>query len=32
VASFDATGGRFCVSVQHNITGNGVILDIAGWK
>jgi secreted PhoX family phosphatase len=29
---FDATGTHFYVSVQHNLTGHGVILDIAGWK
>jgi secreted PhoX family phosphatase len=29
---FDATGTRFFVSVQHNITGHGVILEVTGWK
>ena len=29
---FDASGRHFYVSVQHNITGKGVILDITGWK
>jgi secreted PhoX family phosphatase len=29
---FDATGTHFFVSVQHNLTGHGVILDITGWK
>jgi hypothetical protein len=29
---FDATGKRFFVSVQHNITGHGVVLEITGWK
>jgi Bacterial protein of unknown function (DUF839) len=29
---FDASGTRFFVSVQHNITGHGVVLEIAGWK
>ena len=29
---FDASGRHFYVSVQHNISGNGVILDITGWK
>jgi secreted PhoX family phosphatase len=29
---FDATGTHFYVSVQHNMTGHGVILDITGWK
>jgi secreted PhoX family phosphatase len=28
---FDATGTHFYVSVQHNITGHGVVLDITGW-
>jgi secreted PhoX family phosphatase len=28
---FDASGTRFYVSVQHNITGHGVILEISGW-
>ncbi len=28
---FDATGKRFFVSVQHNVTGKGVILEITGW-
>lgn len=28
---FDATGRRFFVSVQHNVTGHGVILEINGW-
>lgn len=28
---FDATGGRFFVSVQHNISGKGVILEITGF-
>jgi hypothetical protein len=28
---FDATGRRFFVSVQHNVTGHGVILEITGW-
>jgi secreted PhoX family phosphatase len=28
---FDATGHHFYVSVQHNVTGHGVILDITGW-
>ena len=30
--AFDATGTHLFVSVQHNISGNGVILDITGWK
>lgn len=29
---FDAAGKRFFVSVQHNITGKGVVLEITGWK
>jgi len=29
---FDATGERFFVSVQHNETGFGVILEVTGWK
>ncbi len=29
---FDATGKRFFVSIQHNITDKGVILEITGWK
>lgn len=28
---FDATGRAFYVSVQHNVTGHGVILKITGW-
>jgi secreted PhoX family phosphatase len=28
---FDATGKRFFVSVQHNATGKGVVLEITGW-
>jgi secreted PhoX family phosphatase len=28
---FDASGRHFYVSVQHNITGTGVILDLTGW-
>jgi secreted PhoX family phosphatase len=29
---FDASGQRFFVSVQHNVTGHGVILEISGWQ
>jgi secreted PhoX family phosphatase len=29
---FDATGKRYFVSVQHNITGHGVILEVNGWQ
>ena len=28
---FDPTGQQFYVSVQHNVTGHGVLLDITGW-
>jgi hypothetical protein len=28
---FDATGKRYFVSIQHNVTGHGVILEITGW-
>ncbi len=29
---FHATGERFFVSIQHNVTGHGVILEITGWQ
>jgi len=29
---FDASGKHFYVSVQHNISGAGTILDITGWQ
>lgn len=29
---FSPDGRHFYVSVQHNVTGHGVILDIYGWK
>ncbi|GAO03808.1 hypothetical protein [Anaeromyxobacter sp. PSR-1] len=29
---FDASGTHFYVSVQHNVTGHGVILDVTGWR
>jgi len=29
---FDASGKRYFVSVQHNVTGHGVILEITGWR
>jgi secreted PhoX family phosphatase len=29
---FDHYGTHFYVSVQHNITGHGVVLDITGWR
>ena len=28
----DSTGTRFFVSVQHNMTGHGVILEVTGWE
>lgn len=28
---FDGTGTRYFVSIQHNITGHGVILEVNGW-
>jgi secreted PhoX family phosphatase len=28
---FDATGKRYFVSIQHNVTGHGVVLEINGW-
>jgi hypothetical protein len=28
---FDDTGQRFFVSVQHNITGAGLVIEITGW-
>jgi hypothetical protein len=28
---FDATGKHYYVSIQHNVTGHGVILEITGW-
>jgi hypothetical protein len=30
--TFDATGKRYWVSIQHNVTGHGVVLEITGWK
>ena len=30
--TFDGAGTHFYVSVQHNITGHGVVLDITGWR
>jgi secreted PhoX family phosphatase len=30
--TFDQWGNHFYVSVQHNISGHGVILDITGWR
>ena len=29
---FDASDQRFFVSVQHNVTGHGVVLKVTGWK
>jgi secreted PhoX family phosphatase len=29
---FDPTGTHYYVSVQHNITGHGVLLDVYGWQ
>jgi secreted PhoX family phosphatase len=29
---FDGTGTRLFVSIQHNVSGNGVVLEITGWK
>ena len=29
---FNETGDRFFVSIQHNVTGHGVILEITGWQ
>jgi secreted PhoX family phosphatase len=28
---FDATGTRLFVSVQHNVTGHGIVLEVTGW-
>lgn len=28
---FDATGTRFFVSIQHNVTGKGTVIEITGW-
>lgn len=29
---FDPSGRRFFVSLQHNVTGHGVVLEISGWR
>jgi secreted PhoX family phosphatase len=29
---FDAAGRRYWVSVQHNVTGHGVVLEVTGWR
>jgi secreted PhoX family phosphatase len=31
-AVFDKDGTHFYVSIQHNVTGHGVVLDITGWR
>lgn len=28
---FDATGTRYFVSIQHNVTNHGIILEVNGW-
>ena len=28
---FDGSGKRYFVSIQHNVTGHGVILEVNGW-
>jgi hypothetical protein len=28
---FDKSGDHYYVSIQHNVTGHGVVLDITGW-
>jgi hypothetical protein len=28
---FDSGGQRFWVSVQHNVTGKGIVLEVSGW-
>jgi len=28
---FNASGSRYFVSIQHNITGHGIILEVTGW-
>jgi secreted PhoX family phosphatase len=30
--TFDSTGKRYFVSVQHNATGHGVIIEVTGWQ
>ena len=30
--TFDKYGDHYYVSIQHNVTGHGVILDITGWR
>jgi hypothetical protein len=29
---FDATGSRYFVSIQHNLTGHGIVLEVNGWR
>jgi secreted PhoX family phosphatase len=29
---FDGSGRHYYVSIQHNITGHGVILEVSGWR
>ena len=29
---FDASGSRYFFSVQHNVTGHGVVLEISGFR
>ncbi|MEQ1559854.1 MAG: alkaline phosphatase PhoX [Methyloglobulus sp.] len=29
---FDATGSEYYLSIQHNITGHGVIVKLTGWR
>jgi secreted PhoX family phosphatase len=29
---FNGDGSHYYVSIQHNITGHGVILDVSGWR
>jgi len=29
---FDKYGDHYYVSIQHNVTGHGVVLDITGWR
>jgi secreted PhoX family phosphatase len=29
---FDASGKRYYVSIQHNVTGHGIILEVSGWR
>jgi hypothetical protein len=32
VVGFNADGSKYYVSIQHNVTGHGVVLAITGWK